>query len=106
PDCPVIVIKCGAAGAIAHERGSSDYLRSPAAGTSAVDETGAGDAFCGGALGGFSPGLALRGALAKAAVSRPFALGRVGSSRLVSASPEEAEGRFRKVADRIEAKPL
>ena len=106
PDCPVIIIKCGAAGAIAHEKGSSDYLESPAVVASAVDETGAGDAFCGGALVGFSRSFALREALARAAVSASFAVEGVGSSGLVRASPEEAEGRFRRTAVRIEARPL
>jgi sugar/nucleoside kinase (ribokinase family) len=46
PATPVIVVKCGAAGAIAHERNASDYLSSPSAAVEqAVDETGAGDAF-------------------------------------------------------------
>jgi sugar/nucleoside kinase (ribokinase family) len=106
PDTAVIVIKCGAAGAIAHERDASDYLESPTAAESAVDETGAGDAFCGGALVGLSHQLALREALACAAVSASFAVEAVGSSGLVTASPEEAERRFRMVADRIEARPL
>ena len=106
PDTPVIVIKCGAAGAIAHERDASEYLESPTAVASAIDETGAGDAFCGGALVGFSHSFTLREALARAAVSASFAIEAVGSSGLVSASPEEAEGRFRKAADRIEARSL
>ena len=106
PDTPVIVIKCGAAGAIAHERDASDYLASPTAAAATVDETGAGDAFCGGALVGFSHNLALREALARAAVSASFAVEAVGSSGLVAASPEEAEGRCRRVAERIEARPL
>jgi sugar/nucleoside kinase (ribokinase family) len=106
PDTPVIVIKCGAAGAIAHERDASEYLESPTAAASAIDETGAGDAFCGGALVGFSHSFTLREALARAAVSASFAIEAVGSSGLVSASPEEAEGRFRKAADRIEARSL
>jgi sugar/nucleoside kinase (ribokinase family) len=106
PDTAVIIIKCGAAGAIAHERDSLDYLKSPTAVASAVDETGAGDAFCGGALIGFSHSLDLREALARAAVSASFAIEGVGSSRLVAASPEEAEGRFRRAADRIEARLL
>jgi sugar/nucleoside kinase (ribokinase family) len=106
PDTPVIVIKCGAAGAIAHERNAPDYLESPTAAESAVDETGAGDAFCGGALVGFSHHLALREALARAAVSASFAVEAVGSSGLAAASREEAEGRFQRIAERIEARPL
>jgi sugar/nucleoside kinase (ribokinase family) len=103
PDTPVIVIKCGAAGAIAHERYASDYLESPTAAESAVDQTGAGDAFCGGALVGFSRKLALWEALAHAAVSAAFAVEAIGSSGLVAASSEEAEERFRRVVNRIEA---
>jgi sugar/nucleoside kinase (ribokinase family) len=106
PDTPVIVIKCGAAGAIAHEKDASDYLESPTAAESAVDETGAGDVFCGGALVGFSHNLDLREALARAGVSASFAVEAVGPSGLVTASREEAEGRFQRVADRIEARPL
>lgn len=106
PDTPVIVIKCGAAGAIAHERNEPDYLELPTAAELAVDETGAGDAFCGGALVGFSHHLALREALARAAVSASFAVETVGSSGLVTASREEAEGRFQRIAERIEARPL
>jgi sugar/nucleoside kinase (ribokinase family) len=106
PDTPVIVIKCGAVGAIAHERNEPEYLESPTAAELAVDETGAGDAFCGGALFGFSRQLALREALARAAVSASFAVETVGSSGLVTASREEAEGRFQRIAERIEARPL
>ena len=79
PDTPVIVVKCGAAGAIAHQRYASDYLASPSAVERTVDETGAGDAFCGGALVGFSRKLALWEALARAAVSASFAVEGVGS---------------------------
>ena len=106
PDTPVIVIKCGAAGAIAHERNAPDYLASPSAVERAVDETGAGDAFCGGALVGFSRKLALGEALAHAAVSASFAAEGVGSSALVSASLEEAEDRLCRIANRIEVRPL
>jgi sugar/nucleoside kinase (ribokinase family) len=106
PMTPVIVIKCGAAGAIAHERNASDYLSSPSAVERAVDETGAGDAFCGGALVGFSRKRSLREALARAAVSASFAVEGVGSSALVSASLEDAEARLCRIADRIEARPL
>jgi hypothetical protein len=104
PDTPVIVIKCGAAGAIAHERNAADYLESPSATEKAIDETGAGDAFCGGALVGFSHQLALSEALARAAVSASFAVEALGPSALVSASPEVAERRLRRVSERIEAR--
>ena len=78
PDTPVIAIKCGAEGAIAHLRNETDYLDSPSAAERAVDETGAGDAFCGGALVGFSRRHALSEALARGAVSASFAVDAVG----------------------------
>jgi sugar/nucleoside kinase (ribokinase family) len=106
PETRVIVIKCGAAGAIAHERGAADYLVSPPATERAIDETGAGDAFCGGALVGFSRKVALSEALARGAVSASYSVEGIGSSALLSASREDAEARFRDVVGKIEARPL
>jgi len=71
-----------------------------------MDETGAGDAFCGGTLVGFSSQLSLREALARAAVSASFAIEGIGASALVTASAEEAERRLRRIAGRIERRPL
>ena len=85
PETPVIVIKCGAAGAIAHQQGAADYLAVPSAAERAVDETGAGDAFCGGAIVGFSRKRDLADALMRAAVSASFAVEAVGPAALVDA---------------------
>jgi hypothetical protein len=104
PDTPVIVVKCGSAGAIAHQRNETDYLDSPSAAECAIDETGAGDAFCGGALVGFSHKLELSEALARAAVSASFAVEAVGPLALVTASPEVAEQRLCRLSERIEAR--
>ena len=79
PETPVIVIKCGADGAIAHRAGAADYFRVPSAAERAVDETGAGDAFCGGAIVGFSRKRDLADALMRAAVSASFAVDAVGT---------------------------
>jgi sugar/nucleoside kinase (ribokinase family) len=106
PDTPVIVIKCGAAGAIAHQRDAADYLSTPSAAERAVDETGAGDAFCGGALVGFSRKLALSEALTRAAVSASFAVDAVGPAALVAAPAEVASQRLDRISRRIEARPL
>jgi sugar/nucleoside kinase (ribokinase family) len=106
PDTPVIVIKCGAAGAIAHQRHAADYLSTPSAAERAVDETGAGDAFCGGALVGFSRELALGDALTRAAVSASFAVDAVGPGALVAAPREVASQRLDRISERIEARPL
>ena len=106
PDTPVIIIKCGADGAIAHQSQASDYLSAPSAAERAVDETGAGDAFCGGALVGFSRKLALADALTRAVVSASFAVDAVGPAALASASREVAEQRASRVSERIDACPL
>lgn|SRR5574337_18536 len=106
PETPVIVLKCGAAGAIAHERNAPDCLHAPSAAERAVDETGAGDAFCGGALVGFAHRRSLPEALARAAASASFAVEAAGPSGLLAASREEAEDRFRRVLNRIEPRPF
>jgi hypothetical protein len=106
PDTPVIIVKCGADGAIAHQREAADYLEAPAAAQEAIEQTGAGDAFCGGALVGFSRGLALADALTRASVSASFAVESAGPAALVSASLELAEQRLNRIAQRIETRRL
>ena len=106
PETPVIVIKCGAAGAIAHQRGAADYIAVPSAAERAVDETGAGDAFCGGAIFGFARKRDLADALMRAAVSASFAVEAVGPAALVDAPAEVAERRLARLCDRVEARPL
>jgi sugar/nucleoside kinase (ribokinase family) len=106
PDTPVIAVKCGAEGVIAHQRNEADYLASPSAADRAVDETGAGDAFCGGALVGFSRRGALADALAYGAVSASFAVEAVGPAGLVVAQPEAAERQLRRAAGQIAAHPF
>lgn len=103
PDTPVIAIKCGSEGAIAHQRNEADYLKSPSAAGRTIDETGAGDAFCGGAPVGYSRRRGLADALARGAVSASFALEAVGSAALVAAEPEAAERWLHRATDRIEA---
>ncbi|HLH49626.1 MAG TPA: PfkB family carbohydrate kinase, partial [Roseiarcus sp.] len=101
-----IVVKCGAAGAIAHQRGDADYLEIPSAAARAVDETGAGDAFCGGALAGYARRRELAAALAHAAVSASFAVETTGSAALVASASPVAEERLARISRRIEARPL
>src|SRR5262249_3508373 len=88
PELALIVIKCGADGAIAHRAGTSDYLRVPSAASSFVDATGAGDSFCGGALVGLSRGGDPVEALLRGSVSASFAVAAVGPAALVDASYE------------------
>ena len=106
PDTPVIVVKCGKAGAIAHQRQDRDYFEIPSAAARAVDETGAGDAFCGGALVGFSRNKDLVEALTRAAVSASFAVQALGPAALIECDPETAEERRKSISSRIEARAL
>ena len=106
PDLPVIVIKCGADGAIAHRRGAPDYVALPAIAEAMVDETGAGDAFCGGGLVGFSRKADLVEALVRGSVSASFAVEAVGPDALLRASPEVAARRLHCLMDRVELHPL
>ncbi|HLW93328.1 MAG TPA: carbohydrate kinase family protein [Roseiarcus sp.] len=106
PETPVIIIKCGAAGAIAHQRNAADYLEAPSAAERAVDETGAGDAFCGGALVGYSQSHTLAEALTRGAVSASFAVEAVGPAALVSAPLEIAQQRLDRMSERIVARRL
>ena len=106
PDTPVIVVKCGKAGAIAHQRQDRDYFEIPSAAARAIDETGAGDAFCGGVLVGFSRKNDLADALTRAAVSASFAVEALGPTALVSCDQESAEERRNAISSRIEARAL
>lgn len=106
PETPAIVVKCGAAGAIAHQRDEADYLEIPSAAARAVDETGAGDAFCGGALAGYARRRELAAALAHAAVSASFAVETTGSAALVASAAPIAEERLARISRRIETRRL
>lgn len=56
PQTTLIVLKMGAAGLLAHVAGSAHTLYLPTSANRVVDTTGAGDAFCGGALSAFAMG--------------------------------------------------
>ena len=50
PDIGLIAIKCGADGVVAHLSGAAAWIHISAFPAAVIDETGAGDAFCGGVL--------------------------------------------------------
>lgn len=100
------MVKCGAAGAVAHQRGAADYVAVPTAAETIADETGAGDAFCGGAMVGYSRKRDVADALSRAAVSASFAVEAVGPAGLVDVAPEAVERRLSRLCDRIEIHPL
>src|SRR5260370_295920 len=53
-ELPIIAIKRGERGVLMHAVGAKDYLEIPSVAGQVVDATGAGDAFCGGALVGYA----------------------------------------------------
>jgi len=106
PDVPVIAVKQGGNGVIVHAAGAPEYMHVPAVAEVVVDTTGAGDAFCGGALAGFaSTGTAL-GAILWGSVAGSFAVASSGPRALVGATLEEAQGRLERLAGRVDARPL
>ncbi len=86
PNTPLIALKCGADGCIAHAMGSRDLITLPAFPVKAADSTGAGDTFCGGALVGYArTGEALE-ALLHGAVAASFCVETVGCKGLLNST--------------------
>lgn len=106
PEVPVIAIKQGANGVIAHAAGERDYLTVPSAAEIVVDTTGAGDAFSGGTLAGFAATGTALGAMLWGSVAGSYAVASSGPGALVGASLEEARGRLDRLAGRVEVRPL
>jgi sugar/nucleoside kinase (ribokinase family) len=106
PDTGLIAIKRGKDGAIAHARGAADYISVPSAAEEVVDQTGAGDAFCGGATVGYAAARDPLEALLKGIVSSSFAVAALGPAGLVAADRGVAEARLGKLRGRVEVHPL
>ncbi len=90
PETPLIVLKCGADGCVAHAKDSRDLLIVPAVSVEAKDATGAGDTFCGGALVGYARTRDPLQALFYGAVSASFCVATVGVTGLLEANFTEA----------------
>jgi sugar/nucleoside kinase (ribokinase family) len=106
PEVPLIAVKCGADGVIAHVAGARESIHVPAMLVEVVDVTGAGDAFCGGVLAGFSQAYDPIEALLRGAVSASFCVESFGLSRLAAAMEEEAKNRLSMLRQRIEYRPM
>jgi sugar/nucleoside kinase (ribokinase family) len=102
PDVALIAVKCGADGVIAHAKGASEWVHVPAMPVELVDATGAGDAFCGGALAGFSKECSPIEALLAGTVSASFCIEGLGLAGLVAAAREKADIRISALRKRIE----
>lgn len=77
----VVTLRMGGAGALAGRRGSRNVIHVPAVPVRAVDPIGAGNAFCGGFLVGWSQTGDLARAAAMGAVSASFLVEQVGLPR-------------------------
>lgn len=102
PDVALIAVKCGAKGVIAHAKGASESIHVPAMPVDLVDVTGAGDAFCGGALAGFLRDGNPVEALLAGTVSASFCVGDLGLAGLAAATREKADTRLSTLRRRVE----
>jgi sugar/nucleoside kinase (ribokinase family) len=106
PNTPLIAVKQGANGVIAHSVGEADYFVVPSAAELVVDTTGAGDAFSGGALAGYAATGGALGAILRGSVAGSFAVASSGPGALVEAPLEEAHRRLERLAGRVDTHPL
>ena len=88
-DVPLIAMKCGADGVIAHVADATEWVRIPAVAVEVVDVTGAGDEFWGGALAGFAERNDPIEALLYDAVSASFCIEGLGIAGLAAATKEK-----------------
>ncbi|MGA9669532.1 MAG: PfkB family carbohydrate kinase [Terracidiphilus sp.] len=106
PDVALIAVKCGAEGVIAHAVGTSECVHVPAVPVELVDPTGAGDAFCGGALASFmTEGNSVQ-ALLSGTVSASFCVEGLGLAGLAAATKDGADGRLSVLRRRASKSPF
>ena len=106
PDTPLIVLKCGAEGCVAHPKGSRDLIVLPAVPVRAQDATGAGDTFCGGTLVGYVHTRDPIEALLHGAVSASFCVEALGVTGLLDSRPEVARQRLQALRASIDMQPF
>ena len=106
PDTPLIAVKCGADGCVAHGAGQSDLMLLPAVPVKAEDPTGAGDAFCGGTLVGYVRTGEPLDAVLHGAVSASFCVEMVGCSGLLAATEAQALERMAALRQTVEFRPM
>ena len=103
PNLPVIALKCGERGVLMHSAGSKDFVEIPTTAEIVVDATGAGDAFCGGALVGYARTSSPIEAALWGSVSASFAVAAMGPAGLVAADFDEAQSRLERLRTRLDA---
>ncbi len=90
PNISLIAIKCGANGVIAHASTATTLIHISAYPVTVIDETGAGDAFCGGVLASFANREDPTEALICGSVSASFCVEGVGLNGLTNVMEEVA----------------
>src|SRR3989441_4574215 len=94
---PLVVAKMGKDGVLLWDRDRSAIVPVEATSARISDETGAGDAFCGGFAAGVAQGLDPREAARRGTVSAAFAIEGFGSLAVASIAPADADARLRGV---------
>jgi ribokinase len=92
----VVVIKLGPEGALVYDRATGLSQHVPAYSVRVVDDTGAGDAFCGGFMAGLASGLAAQEAAARGVVSASFVIEAFGWLPLLLLTRADAEDRLQR----------
>ncbi|MGH2410428.1 MAG: carbohydrate kinase family protein, partial [Chloroflexota bacterium] len=90
----VVVIKMGADGALVQQRGQPRPRQIPVVPVTALDVTGAGDAFCGGFVARFADGADSYEAAMAGAVSASFAVEAYGIHGLLGVSARDRDERL------------
>lgn len=106
PNLPVIAIKCGADGVIAHEASADFYYSIPSVATDVVDTTGAGDSFCGGMLAGYAATGSILEALLRGSVSASYTVASYGPVALVDSEAGDAARRLERLRDEVRLLPV
>ena len=91
---PVIVVKMGAEGVLVWDKASGTLHEVGIASGQVVDETGAGDAFCGGFAAGLSLGYSAVEAAQRGTISASYAVAGFSSMFLTHVEPAEAQARI------------
>lgn len=91
-----VALRLGAAGSLVRSRGDAGAAQVPAVALAQiVDETGAGNSYCGGLLWGLVAGKSLREAAVAGAVAASFCLESVGVIKPARVTAEERDRRYR-----------
>lgn len=95
----IVTVKLGPDGVLVYRRGWDTVLHIVAFPTVVQDETGAGDAFCGGFMAGIACNYPLHKAASCGVVSASFAVESFSWKRLIQTAQEEAESRLLQYQD-------